>query len=80
MSYTHPGRPTELDDETLKKIEVLYCYNVPATRTARYLKLSRQRVYYYYKKLKFQGIEQKPALTPDKILARETDTLQEVCA
>lgn len=50
MSYISPGRPSELPDDTIKKIEILRKHNVPATAIAKKFQLSRQRVYYYFKK------------------------------
>jgi len=57
MTYTSPGRPTELTKKQLAALRVLYKNNISAADAAKHLKVSRQRVYYYYNH-KFNHITQ----------------------
>lgn len=49
MAFKSPGRPCELTQLMIDDMKKLFINNVPATKAARALRLSRQRVYYYYK-------------------------------
>lgn len=52
-TYINPGRPCELRKSDLAQLKVFYKNNIPAVDAARHFKLSRQRVYYYYNKFKY---------------------------
>jgi hypothetical protein len=77
MSCIAPGRPSELPDDTLAKIELLYKHNVPATVIANKFQLSRQRVYYYFKKFYLMSVPRLPSLSVDDILSAQHVTQQE---
>ena len=75
MSYVYPGRPSELPDTTIQQIELLYRHHVPAVQIASKFQLSRQRVYYYFKKWALEGVSRLPKPSIDDILfAKSIDT------
>ncbi len=80
MNHSRPvgstlGRPTELPTPTLKGLEVLYRHNIRPVEAARQFNLSRQLVYYYYKRFKQDGVVTLPTISiPD--LLQQCELLQ----
>ena len=71
MSYVSPGRPSGLPDATIQQIELLYKHHIPAVQIANKFQLSRQRVYYYFKKWALEGVARLPKPSIDDLLAGE---------
>ena len=75
MSAISPGRPSELPDDTITKLQILYKHNVPATVAANQFQLSRQRVYYYFKKFYQDNVARLPKPSIHDILQLEGESL-----
>jgi len=68
------GRPTELTDDQLYVVKIGYTNNIPAPEVARYLNVSRQRIYYYYKRFKADRYKCTPPLSLSTLLAQHSNT------
>jgi hypothetical protein len=60
MPYKTQGRPRELSDSALLALQDMFRHRFTPVEAARALKISRQRVYYYYQKFSAQSLEQTP--------------------
>lgn len=72
MAFKSSGRPCELTQLTIDDMRKLFINNIPATKAAKELRLSRQRVYYYYKMFTANGVERVPQPTVKEILENVT--------
>ena len=66
------GRPIELTSEEIRIVETGYVHNIPAPEVARHIGVSRQRIYYYYKKFKAEHVSRDPKPTLTTLLQEQT--------
>jgi transposase len=64
------GRPSGFSKDQLTDLKKLYYNNISAPKAAAHFGVSRQVVYYYYKRFKADGEANEPVKTVTEVLRR----------